>query len=47
MPKNRLVALDLLILDVIAGAEGVFLWVHLIVNEIIEGLYEGNMLEEL
>jgi hypothetical protein len=32
---------------VIARAEGVFLWVRLVIDEIIEGLCEGDTLEEL
>ena len=40
-------ALSTLIEDVIKRAEGVFLWVRLVTDELIEGLCEGDSIEEL
>lgn len=40
-------ALSGLIDDVVDRAEGVFLWVRLVVDELIEGLCEGDSMEEL
>ena len=40
-------ALSGLIDDVVDHAEGVFLWVRLVVDELIEGLCEGDSMEEL
>ena len=39
--------LDILVGDIIGKANGVFLWVRLVVDELIEGLSEGDSLEEL
>lgn len=39
--------LDFLVRDVIEKARGVFLWVKLVIDEMIEGLTEGKTFEEL
>jgi hypothetical protein len=39
--------LEALVEEVIAKAEGVFIWVKLVVDELIEGLCEGDSIEEL
>ena len=39
--------LQLLITEIVFKARGVFLWVRLVVDEIIEGLIDGKTLEEL
>ena len=39
--------LDILVQDIILRAKGVFLWVRLVVNELIDGLCEGDDIEEL
>ena len=39
--------LSALIADVIERAEGVFLWVRLVVDELIEGICEGDSIKEL
>ena len=39
--------LQLLVTEIVVKARGVFLWVRLVVDEIIEGLTDGKTLEEL
>ena len=39
--------LQLLVIELVVKARGVFLWVRLVVDEIIEGLTDGKTLEEL
>ena len=47
LTRDGEVALSGLIEDVIDKAEGVFLWVRLVNDELIEGLCEGDSIEEL
>ena len=47
LTKDGELALSSLIEDVIDKAEGVFLWVRLVNDELIEGLCEGDSVEEL
>ena len=47
LTKEGELALSSLIEDVIDKAEGVFLWVRLVNDELIEGLCEGDSVEEL
>ena len=41
------ISLSILVEDVVGRAEGVFLWVRLVADELAEGLREGDSIEEL
>ena len=47
LTKDSELALSSLIEDIIDRAEGVFLWIRLVNDELVEGLCEGDSIEEL